>query len=72
MTRTVGRCFWAQPTLLLPEPEWMGFAAAEWSCSADGRPRPLDDARVCRTCSRWTERDTPPASRTDEPSKTAR
>ncbi|HEX2444830.1 MAG TPA: hypothetical protein VHJ77_12860 [Vicinamibacterales bacterium] len=57
MTRTVGRCFWALPTLSLPGPEWMAFTDAEWSCSADPEPRILDDARVCRTCSRWVERD---------------
>ncbi|HEX2344661.1 MAG TPA: hypothetical protein VHI98_29600 [Vicinamibacterales bacterium] len=68
MTRTVGQCFWALPTLSLPTPEWTQFTAAEWSCSADGDPLTLDDARVCRTCSRWAERSSPPASTRQEPS----
>ena len=55
MTRTVGRCFWAFPTLFLRGPEWTACTDAEWSCTADGDPWPVDDARVCRSCSRWVE-----------------
>jgi hypothetical protein len=69
MTRTVGRCVWAFPTLFLPAPEWMAFTAVEWCCIADGPSQPLDDARVCRTCSRWAERNRPPATTQDEPSR---
>lgn len=67
MTRTAGQCFWAIPTISLPTPDWMEFTAAEWNCFADGPAQPLDDARVCRTCSRWAERRTPSASRPDAP-----
>lgn len=72
MIRTVGRCFWALPTLSLPGPEWTEFTTAEWHCSADGDPVTLDDARVCRTCGRWAERDSSPASGTAELSRPAR
>jgi hypothetical protein len=62
MTRTVGQCVWAVPTLSLPEPDWIEFTAAEWSCFADGPAHLLHDPRVCRTCSRWAERKAQSAS----------
>jgi hypothetical protein len=54
--RNVSRCFWAHPTVFLPGSDWIQFAAAEWTCCADPTPRPLEDARPCRYCSRWTDR----------------
>jgi hypothetical protein len=70
MTRTVGQCFWALPTISLPEPDWMESTAAEWSCYADGPTQLLYDARVCRTCSRWAERKTHRVPGADQSVKT--
>jgi hypothetical protein len=72
MTRTVGRCFWALPTLSLPAPEWTAYVAAEWCCYADGPAEPLDDARVCQTCGRWSDREPARTSPKDRQPKTVR
>jgi hypothetical protein len=56
----------------LPEPDWIEFTSAEWSCLADGPAQLLDDPRVCRACSRWAERKTRPASRPEAPEATGR
>jgi hypothetical protein len=52
--RRVQHCRWAQPTLFLAGPLWAHAEDYPWSCDADGRPRLIEDTRVCRSCDRWT------------------
>jgi hypothetical protein len=53
---TVQQCRWSEATLFLEPPLWLDFASYPWSCRSTGAYHPIADARICRTCERWTSR----------------
>ena len=55
--RHVQNCRWAEPTLFLAHPLWVGAEEYAWSCLRDGAPRTLTDPDACATCARWEPRD---------------
>lgn len=55
--RTVQRCRWAEPTLLLEHPSWTEAEDFPWSCCADGDPQVVADTERCETCGRWVPRN---------------
>ena len=52
-SKNVQNCRWAEPTLFVVYPAWIGAEEYPWSCHADGFPRPVEDTNVCAICGRW-------------------
>lgn len=66
--RHAANCRWGRLTLFESFPIWLQTENRPWSCARWGRPLPLADTDICRTCPAWEPLGSAPVRGIDVPS----